>query len=123
MGTGTEPSPGTTPGKKARKKGSSKSVTDWLSPKRVQQALPLLQLGLGLLEGNKAARPYVHTLRTALNLGDVVASGTEAQMLAKMRETRIAIKELKKSKPLDKEKLKQLRAQLDQYIDLALNVP
>lgn len=119
------PLPSRSAGKKAKKKTAARSTTPWLNPKRVQDALPFLQLGLGLLEGNKAARPYVRTLRSVLNLGDVALGSTESapELLQKVRNTRIEIKELKKQKPLDKEKLKSLRAELDSYLDLALKIP
>lgn len=94
----------------------------WLTTQKVQQAATVVGVGLNLLEGSRKTRSYAKAIRTVTDGLGLVAAANSKDLTEKLRATRSQIKELEAS-PRTKEtakQVKELRTQLDTYLDLFL---
>jgi hypothetical protein len=116
--------------KKALSAGTPRAQTPseiseaWLTPKTLRQAANVLNVGLSLLEGNSATRPYAQALRVVTSVGARVAPNQgSSPFVFRIKELRQHIKTLAQvDNPTTEQTqvLRQLEAQCGKLLDLYL---
>ena len=101
----------------ADKKSTSRP---FLTKRRVQEALPLIDAGLSFLSGVGPVAPYAKALRVATSMGVSLMPHEHDSLLSQMKEVRTKIKELE-LRTESEHAVKVLRIQMDAFVDLLLD--
>lgn len=113
----TKPTP---PKKKKKSQKAKKPSKPFFTAGHVKAALPFVDAGLELLTNVAKVKPYARALRVVTAAGSSLMPDDSRQILDKIRAIRTQIVELEKAAKQNARPLRQLRAQMDAYIDLLI---